>query len=72
MIPKKLIDRTAALSPECFGLCPFMLDRIKIGRINRQVLDQMPGRCYSFPNVPTFMESGVVHNDDAVFRKFRQ
>ena len=43
MIPKKLINGTAVLSSECFRLRPFMFYRIKIGRINRQVPDQMPG-----------------------------
>jgi hypothetical protein len=72
MIPKKFIDRTAVFPSQSFGLRPFMLYRIQVGRINRKVLKHMPGCSYSFLNVRTFMERSVVHDDHVVFRKFRQ
>ena len=55
-----------------FGLRPFMLDGVQVGRIRRKIFESHSGLVNSCLNILSFMKGGVIHNKDGSFRNFWQ
>jgi hypothetical protein len=61
-----------SLLTESFSLCPFVFDRIEVGRIGRKVFKGMPGPAQGVLNIGPFMEGGIIQDNDGGRRQLGQ
>ncbi len=58
------LDRRSQFSADGFGVRPFVLDRIEVGAIGRQILQRMPGMDHGRLGIHPFVERGIIHDED--------
>ena len=63
MISEKLIDGAMDLSAKGFGLCPFMLNGVEVGRIGWEIFQSVTGLTQGELKIGAFVKSGVVQHD---------
>ena len=62
---ENIFDGEAGFSAERFGLGPFVFDGIEIRAGGGEIFEGMVGAGYGMLGVLSFVEGGVVHDDDA-------
>jgi hypothetical protein len=60
-----IFDGAAGFSAERFGLGPFVFDGVEIRAVGGEIFEGMVGAGYGMLGVLSFVEGGVVHDDDA-------
>lgn len=69
---KELLKGIVLLFSDCFGLCPFVLNRIKVWWICWQIFKLMSGLCNCILNILSFVKGRIIHDYNWCWREFWQ
>lgn len=69
---KELLDGMVLLFSDCFGLCPFVLNRIKVWWICWQIFKRMSGLCNCILNILSFVKGRIIHDYNWCWPEFWQ
>ena len=69
---EKFLNVTILGLPDFFSLGPFFFDRVEVRGVRREVKQSVPSGFNGLFHISSFVESRVVHDNDALGREFRK